>query len=297
MFARPIPTCCWRWSLMRMATLAPVMDADELLRAIGRGRAVHRRPRLIAASGGAGRGDARRSARHPDPNRRRAGGTRRMRVEGEVKADAPLRGASALTAATPPSAPPPRRSSLPSAVRPSRSHRCAPASAARRRAGGRPAGAARISSARAARRSPASWSRALRSRSNGDVLHGHPAQRHLHSLSQRQSRRRLRELASELYGRTHPSRGVANGPRCGAPARASASSAAAGSDCGPQRRDAPQSRASAPPSAQRSPAPGSPRRPQPRRTAPPMRAPMARRERRDRSPGALRGPGRAPHLR
>src|SRR5579864_2065798 len=93
----PYPDLLLEMIVVRMATLAPVMDADELLRALGgTGGAPPAPPG--AASGGSGSG-TRAPARVPDPEPAPAAGARRLRVEGEVKADAPLRatGAPALT--------------------------------------------------------------------------------------------------------------------------------------------------------------------------------------------------------
>jgi hypothetical protein len=74
----PYPDLLLEMIVVRMATLAPVLDADELLRALG----------------------TRATARAPEPEP--PAGTRRLRVEGEVKADAPLRatGAPALVSAS-----------------------------------------------------------------------------------------------------------------------------------------------------------------------------------------------------
>ena len=93
----PYPDLLLEMIVVRMATLAPVMDADELLRALGAaGGAPPAAP--SAASGGSGSG-TRAPARVPDPEPAPPAGARRLRVEGEVKADAPLRaaGAPALT--------------------------------------------------------------------------------------------------------------------------------------------------------------------------------------------------------
>ena len=97
----PYPDLLLEMIVVRMATLAPVMDADELMRALGGTGGTPPVP-PSASSGGSGSG-TRAPARVPDPEPAPAAGTRRLRVEGEVKADAPLRGASALTspAATP----------------------------------------------------------------------------------------------------------------------------------------------------------------------------------------------------
>ncbi|HZO82244.1 MAG TPA: DNA polymerase III subunit gamma/tau [Candidatus Binataceae bacterium] len=106
----PYPDLLLEMAVVRMATLAPVMDADELLRALGAaGGAAGGIPPAAppAASGGSGARAV--SARAPEPTGAAlpAGGARLLRVEGEVKADAPRRGASAATAAgiaTPPGA-------------------------------------------------------------------------------------------------------------------------------------------------------------------------------------------------
>jgi DNA polymerase-3 subunit gamma/tau len=66
----PYPDLLLEMGVVRLASLAPVVDADELLRAIGK-------------SGGGGTS----SGNEPGDG----GGARRLRVEGEVKADAPRR--------------------------------------------------------------------------------------------------------------------------------------------------------------------------------------------------------------
>ncbi len=70
-----------------MASLAAVIDADELLRAIGSTPASGAPP---SGGGPGGRGAAKPE---PAPNPQ-SSGARRLRVEGEVKADAPLRSES-----------------------------------------------------------------------------------------------------------------------------------------------------------------------------------------------------------
>ena len=98
----PYPDLLLEMIVVRMATLAPVMDADELLRALGAaGGAPPAAP--SAASGGSGSG-TRAGARVPDPEPAPPAGARRLRVEGEVKADAPLRAAGAPALTSPPSA-------------------------------------------------------------------------------------------------------------------------------------------------------------------------------------------------
>ncbi|MGH7814347.1 MAG: DNA polymerase III subunit gamma/tau [Candidatus Binataceae bacterium] len=74
----PYPDLLFEMAAVRMASLAPVLDASELLRAIGTGA-----PPSAAGSG---------SGAPPAPSSPSAAtGARRMRVEGEVKAAAPLR--------------------------------------------------------------------------------------------------------------------------------------------------------------------------------------------------------------
>jgi len=115
----PYPDLLLEMVVIRMATLAPVIDADELLRAIGANAPIAR------STGG---GNASGSSPHPAPpvagSTAPVGGTvkaapptgaidpalvptpaRRIRVEGEVKAEAPLRQP----------APRPRATGLPSA--------------------------------------------------------------------------------------------------------------------------------------------------------------------------------------
>ena len=95
----PYPDLLIEMAVVRMASLAPVMDADELLRAIGAGggAALSRGPAPSSSSGGGG------GARAPiaEP----AGTARRLPVKGEVKADAPLRAPIAQPASGPVAAP------------------------------------------------------------------------------------------------------------------------------------------------------------------------------------------------
>jgi DNA polymerase-3 subunit gamma/tau len=85
----PYPDLLLEMAVVRMASLAAVIDADELLRAIGSTPPTSSAP--PASSGG---GSGGRSAR-PDPApSAQSSGARRLRVEGEVKADAPLRAES-----------------------------------------------------------------------------------------------------------------------------------------------------------------------------------------------------------
>jgi DNA polymerase-3 subunit gamma/tau len=87
----PYPDLLLEMAVVRMASLAPVVEADELLRAIG---AEANSPAAAVSGtrrdprGGTGDGSG--------------GGTRRLRVDGEVKAEAPRRAESAQT--SPPSA-------------------------------------------------------------------------------------------------------------------------------------------------------------------------------------------------
>ena len=84
----PYPDLLMEMAVVRMASLAPVMDADELLRAIGNG------------GGGApssGSGPASSGTSGPSP-------TRRMKVEGEVNATAPAR--APMPSPTPPASSP-----------------------------------------------------------------------------------------------------------------------------------------------------------------------------------------------
>jgi DNA polymerase-3 subunit gamma/tau len=83
----PYPDLLLEMAVVRMASLAAVVDADELLRAIGSTPPASGTP--PASSGG---GSGGRTAAKPEPaSSPQASGARRMRVEGEVKADAPLR--------------------------------------------------------------------------------------------------------------------------------------------------------------------------------------------------------------
>ncbi|SRR5579875_1333494 len=86
---------------VRMATIAPVMDAEDLLRAIGAQQA-DSGSSGSAQGGPAGSGGAARSAAPPEP----APGAHRMRVEGEVKAEAPRRPLTAAPASASPAASP-----------------------------------------------------------------------------------------------------------------------------------------------------------------------------------------------
>jgi DNA polymerase III subunit gamma/tau len=85
----PYPDLLLEMAVVRMASLAAVVDADELLRAIGSTPPAASTP--PASSGGGSGGRPARPEPTPAPQ---SSGARRMRVEGEVKADAPLRSES-----------------------------------------------------------------------------------------------------------------------------------------------------------------------------------------------------------
>ena len=76
----PYPDLIIEMAMVRMATLAPVIDADELMRAIGAAEAAPGPGSLDVRSGGA-------------PPGGEAPGARRLKVEGEVKAQAPRKAA------------------------------------------------------------------------------------------------------------------------------------------------------------------------------------------------------------
>jgi DNA polymerase-3 subunit gamma/tau len=79
----PYPDLLLEMAVVRMASLAAVIDADELLRAIGSSAP----PTSGAPPASSGGGSPGRGAAKPELS----SGARRLRVEGEVKADAPLR--------------------------------------------------------------------------------------------------------------------------------------------------------------------------------------------------------------
>jgi hypothetical protein len=93
----PYPDLLMEMAVIRMAALAPVMDADELIRAIGKG--------------GSGSGGASSSGDSSASGAGNIGSTRRMKVEGEVNAHAPVRPPGPLPISSPSG-----RSSLPSAI-------------------------------------------------------------------------------------------------------------------------------------------------------------------------------------
>jgi DNA polymerase-3 subunit gamma/tau len=81
----PYPDLLLEMAVVRMASLAAVIDADELLRAIGSSTPT---PGSSTSSGG---GSGGRGAKTEPASKDQPSGARRLRVEGEVKADAPLR--------------------------------------------------------------------------------------------------------------------------------------------------------------------------------------------------------------
>jgi len=85
----PYPDLILEMAAVRMASLAAVIDADELLRAIGAGGSAPGASGSSSgkppAGGGGVRGASQAASSEP------AAGAKRLRVEGEVKADAPLR--------------------------------------------------------------------------------------------------------------------------------------------------------------------------------------------------------------
>ena len=90
----PYPDLLIEMAVVRMASLAPVMDADELLRVIETaGAAPSRAPAPSSSSGGGGGAHA--------PIAEAPGTARRLPIKGEVKADAPLRPSVAAPASGP----------------------------------------------------------------------------------------------------------------------------------------------------------------------------------------------------
>ena len=83
----PYPDLLLEMAVVRMSSLAAVVDADELLRAIGSTPPASGTP-PASSSGGSG---GRTPPKQEPASSPQASGARRMRVEGEVKADAPLR--------------------------------------------------------------------------------------------------------------------------------------------------------------------------------------------------------------
>jgi hypothetical protein len=98
----PYPDLLMEMAVIRMAALAPVMDADELLRAIGNGGGG------TASSSSSGGGAAASGATSVP--------TRKMKVEGEVNATAPVRASSPPPMTSPTPAPAPIRTATPAAA-------------------------------------------------------------------------------------------------------------------------------------------------------------------------------------
>ncbi len=92
----PYPDLLMEMAVIRMASLAPVMDADELLRAIGNGGGT-----APASSSGSGGGAASSGSSGGSGRPSESLGTRRMKVEGEVNATAPVRAPSPAPTASP----------------------------------------------------------------------------------------------------------------------------------------------------------------------------------------------------
>jgi DNA polymerase III subunit gamma/tau len=98
----PYPDLLLEMAAVRMASLAAVIDADELMRAIGAGgngppsagKPPEKPPQKPPTDSGGARG-ASSSTTSRQVSSESAAGATRLRVEGEVKADAPLRGSSA----------------------------------------------------------------------------------------------------------------------------------------------------------------------------------------------------------
>jgi DNA polymerase-3 subunit gamma/tau len=97
----PYPDLLLEMALVRMASLAPVVDMDELLRslAIAGGAAASSGSTSGSSSSGSSGGPMRAPAVNPaDPG---SAGSRKLRVEGEVKASAPIRAGSPSAGITP----------------------------------------------------------------------------------------------------------------------------------------------------------------------------------------------------
>jgi DNA polymerase-3 subunit gamma/tau len=87
----PYPDLLLEMAVVRMASLAAVIDADELLRAIGSDKTAAP-PSSGTPPAPSGGGASSRGAAKPEASsKEQPSGARRLRVEGEVKADAPLR--------------------------------------------------------------------------------------------------------------------------------------------------------------------------------------------------------------
>ena len=87
----PYPDLLLEMAVVRMASLAAVIDADELLRAIGSDKTVAPTGSGTPPAPSGGGASSRGAAKPEASSKEQPSGARRLRVEGEVKADAPLR--------------------------------------------------------------------------------------------------------------------------------------------------------------------------------------------------------------
>ncbi|WP_331963455.1 DNA polymerase III subunit gamma/tau [Candidatus Binatus sp.] len=87
----PYPDLLLEMAVVRMASLAAVIDADELLRAIGADKTAPAPTSGTPPAPSGGGLSSRGAAKPQSASKEQSSGARRLRVEGEVKADAPLR--------------------------------------------------------------------------------------------------------------------------------------------------------------------------------------------------------------
>ena len=87
----PYPDLLLEMAVVRMASLAAVIDADELLRAIGSDKTATAPASGTPPAPSGGNSGSRGAAKSEGGSKEQSSGARRLRVEGEVKADAPLR--------------------------------------------------------------------------------------------------------------------------------------------------------------------------------------------------------------
>jgi len=87
----PYPDLLLEMAVVRMASLAAVIDADELLRAIGSDKTATAPASGTPPAPSGGNSSSRGAAKPEGGSKEQPSGARRLRVEGEVKADAPLR--------------------------------------------------------------------------------------------------------------------------------------------------------------------------------------------------------------
>ena len=92
----PYPDLLMEMAVIRMAALAPVMDADELLRAIGNGGSTGPAPSSSSSGSAASSASSGGLSASPASRSSESIGTRRMKVEGEVNAAAPARAPAPL---------------------------------------------------------------------------------------------------------------------------------------------------------------------------------------------------------